>query len=66
MSPLPDASAPTESAPARAAQKVSPQRRKRVLDAAEELFSQRGFYGVTVRQVAEMAKVDVALPLCLF
>lgn len=45
---------------------MSPQRRKRVLDAAEELFSQRGFYGVTVRQVAEMAKVDVALPLCLF
>ncbi len=62
MAPLPDASAPTEAAPAKAAQKVSPQRRKRVLDAAEELFSQRGFYGVTVRQVAEMAKVDVALP----
>lgn len=39
-----------------------PGRRDLVLDAAEELFSQRGFYGVTVRQVAEMAGVDVALP----
>ena len=39
-----------------------PGRRDLVLDAAEELFSERGFYGVTVRQVAEMAGVDVALP----
>lgn len=39
-----------------------PGRRDMVLDAAEELFSQRGFYGVTVRQVADMAGVDVALP----
>ncbi|MDV6331184.1 TetR/AcrR family transcriptional regulator [Asticcacaulis sp. 201] len=45
-----------------AAPKESPQRRRRLLDAAEELFSSRGFYGVTVRQVAEMAEVDVALP----
>lgn len=42
--------------------KVSPQRRNRVMDAAEALFSQRGFYGVTMRQVAELAEVDVALP----
>lgn len=42
--------------------KASPQRRERVLDAAESLFSKRGFYGVTVRQVAELAEVDVALP----
>jgi AcrR family transcriptional regulator len=40
----------------------NPVRRERLLDAAESLFSQRGFYGVTVRQVAELAKVDVALP----
>lgn len=40
----------------------NPARRERLLDAAESLFSQRGFYGVTVRQVAELAKVDVALP----
>ncbi len=33
-----------------------------MLDAAEDLFSQRGFFGVTVRQVAELADVDVALP----
>lgn len=42
--------------------KASPQRRNRVLDAAEALFSERGFYGVTMRQVAELAEVDVALP----
>ena len=41
---------------------VTPGRRELLLDAAEELFSQRGFYGVTVRQVAELAGVDVALP----
>ena len=33
----------------------------RILDAAEELFSQRGFDGVTMRQIATKAKVDVAL-----
>jgi AcrR family transcriptional regulator len=32
-----------------------------ILDAAEELFSVRGFYGVTVRAVASHAKVDPAL-----
>ena len=37
-------------------------RRDLVLDSAEALFSERGFYGVTVRQVADMAGVDVALP----
>jgi AcrR family transcriptional regulator len=33
----------------------------RILDAAEELFSQRGFDGVTMRQIATKANVDVAL-----
>ncbi|MFC3069682.1 TetR/AcrR family transcriptional regulator [Phenylobacterium soli] len=32
-----------------------------ILDAAEELFSRHGFYGVTVRQVAAEAGVDTAL-----
>lgn len=32
-----------------------------ILDAAEDLFSKRGFDGVTVRQVAELAAVDPAL-----
>lgn len=40
----------------------SQSRRELVLDAAEALFSERGFYGVTVRQVADLAGVDVALP----
>jgi AcrR family transcriptional regulator len=35
--------------------------RGRLLDAAESLFAQRGFYGVTTRQVADAAGVDVAL-----
>jgi AcrR family transcriptional regulator len=35
--------------------------RGRLLDAAESLFAERGFYGVTTRQVAEAASVDVAL-----
>ena len=37
-------------------------RRDSVLNAAEALFSKHGFDGVTMRQVASMAKVDVALP----
>lgn len=36
-------------------------RKTRILDAAEELFSKRGFHGVTLRQIASMAGVDVAL-----
>lgn len=33
----------------------------RILDAAEDLFSKRGYDGVTLREVAEMANVDSAL-----
>src|SRR5580698_2270412 len=35
--------------------------RGRLLDAAEALFAERGFYGVTTRQVASTAGVDDAL-----
>lgn len=35
--------------------------RERILDAAEEQFSAHGFWGVTIREVAEQAKVDTAL-----
>jgi AcrR family transcriptional regulator len=35
--------------------------RERILDAAEELFAEHGFDGVTVRQVTRKAAVDVAL-----
>jgi AcrR family transcriptional regulator len=35
--------------------------RERILDAAEEHFSQHGFYGVTIREVAREARVDTAL-----
>ena len=35
--------------------------RGRLLDAAEQLFAERGFYGVTTRQVAASAGVDDAL-----
>ena len=35
--------------------------RGRLLDAAEQLFAERGFYGVTTRQVAATAAVDNAL-----
>ncbi len=36
-------------------------RRERILDAAEELFAQRGFHGVSVRDITGAAGVDVAL-----
>jgi len=35
--------------------------RSRILDAAEELFSRHGIYGVTLRDIASMADVDTAL-----
>lgn len=38
-----------------------PDLRVRILDAAEDLFARHGFYGVTTRQVAREAGVDVAL-----
>ncbi len=35
--------------------------RKKIQDAAEELFAARGFYGVTVREITRLAGVDTAL-----
>ena len=40
----------------------APAGREKILDAAEELFAERGFFGVTMRQISEQAGVDVALP----
>jgi AcrR family transcriptional regulator len=39
----------------------APDMRDRILDAAEEHFSRHGFWGVTIREVAQEAKVDTAL-----
>lgn len=39
----------------------SVQKRDRILDAAEKLFAEHGFDGVTLRQIASEAEVDVAL-----
>lgn len=35
--------------------------RKKILDAAEQRFAERGFHGVSIRQIAREAGVDVAL-----
>jgi AcrR family transcriptional regulator len=35
--------------------------KQRILDAAEQLFAQRGFYGVSLRDITQAAGVDVAL-----
>lgn len=41
--------------------KTKKSRKERILDAAEELFADSGYDGVTLRQIAKAAKVDVAL-----
>ena len=48
-------------APARARGRTSQPRRDRILDAAEALFAEHGYDGVTLRQIATRAGVDVAL-----
>ena len=40
---------------------VRPDRRQAILLAAERLFSQRGYHGVSIRQIAEAADVPLAL-----
>jgi AcrR family transcriptional regulator len=48
-------------ASARGSRAVAPPRRVRILDAAERLFAERGFHGVSIRDVTGAAGVDVAL-----
>ena len=51
----------SKAAPARRTGARSQPTRERILDAAERLFAQRGFYGVSVREITGAASVDVAL-----
>ena len=44
---------------------ATPDMRERILDAAEDHFSRHGFWGVTIREVAQDAKVDTALAALL-
>lgn len=39
----------------------TPSRKQRILDAAEQLFAEHGYDGVTLRSIATLADVDVAL-----
>ena len=41
--------------------RVGKSAQERILDAAEQLFARRGFYGVSVRNITQAAGVDVAL-----
>ena len=63
-----DLSLPVAATPARRgrppkikAEAIGGDTRESILDAAEDLFSKHGFYGVTIREVAREAGVDTAL-----
>ena len=47
--------------PRRAAATGQPSRRDRILDAAEDLFSRRGYHGVSIRDITQRAGVQLAL-----
>src|SRR5262249_34868956 len=49
------------SRPSRARRRAARPGRERILDAAERLFAQRGFHGVSLRDITDAAGVDVAL-----
>lgn len=53
--------APRRGRPPKARAAAAADTRETILDAAEALFSQHGFYGVTIREVAREAGVDTAL-----
>ena len=57
----PDAPTPRRGRPPKAKAAGAADTRDLILDAAEDLFSKHGFYGVTTRQVASEAGVDTAL-----
>ena len=61
-SPKPDkAAAPTRQPKGRAAGDTTADRKGDILIAAERLFAQRGFHGVSIRDIAEEAGVQFAL-----
>lgn len=60
--PRPDAAAPARRGrPPKTRASGTGETRELILDAAEDLFSKHGFYGVTIREVAREAGVDTAL-----
>lgn len=56
-----DAPAPRRGRPPKVKGAATGDTRETILDAAEDLFSKHGFYGVTIREVAREAGVDTAL-----
>lgn len=59
--PTPDAAPARRGRPPKARAGAAGETRESILDAAEDLFSKHGFYGVTIREVAREAGVDTAL-----
>lgn len=59
--PSPPAAPARRGRPPKAAKTGASDTRDAILDAAEDLFSKHGFYGVTIREVAREAGVDTAL-----
>lgn len=61
--PRPDTAAPAarRGRPPKSKTSGTGETRELILDAAEDLFSKHGFYGVTIREVAREAGVDTAL-----
>lgn len=58
---MPTSTIPLKTAKPRVDRRKAPLTKEKILDAAESLFSQRGYYGTSLRDISKAANVQLAL-----